>query len=97
MNDQRRFTMIRLPPADRKHMQAPLAATSKQSRCTGTNLPTPEGWEAEWTLAGKKIYSFNLRATSLSAILQSRVTLINVFDSLNTPSSTGRKGPPGKN
>ena len=34
---QRRFTMINLPPADRKHIQAQIAAASKQSMHAGTH------------------------------------------------------------
>ena len=47
---QRRFTTISLSPANRKHIKAPLAAASKRSMYTD-----PEGWKAEWTLAGKKV------------------------------------------
>ena len=35
---QRRFTMINLPPADWKHIQAQMAAASKQSMHAGTQL-----------------------------------------------------------
>ena len=34
---QRRFTMINLPPADWKHIQAQIAAASKQSMHAGTH------------------------------------------------------------
>ena len=35
---QRRFTMINLPPADWKHIQAQMAAASKQSMHAGTHF-----------------------------------------------------------
>ena len=35
---QRRFTMINLPPADWKHIQAQIAAASKQSMHAGTHF-----------------------------------------------------------
>ena len=35
---QRRFTMINLPPADWKHIQAQMAAASKQSMHAGTRF-----------------------------------------------------------
>ena len=35
---QRRFTMINLPPADRKHIEAQMAAASKQSMHAGTHF-----------------------------------------------------------
>ena len=35
---QRRFTMINLPPADWKHIQAQIAAASKQSMHDGTHF-----------------------------------------------------------
>ena len=47
--------MIILLPADRKHIQARLAAASKQSMYDGTHFTDPgrmESW-AEWTLAGR--------------------------------------------
>ena len=39
LTSQRRFTMINLPPADWKHIQAQIAAASKQSIHAGTHFP----------------------------------------------------------
>ena len=38
LTSQRRFTMINLPPADWKHIQAQIAAASKQSMHAGTHF-----------------------------------------------------------
>ena len=38
LTSQRRFTMINLPPADWKHIQAQIAAASKQSMHAGTRF-----------------------------------------------------------
>ena len=38
LTSQRRFTMINLPPANWKHIQAQIAAASKQSMHAGTHF-----------------------------------------------------------
>ena len=38
LTSQRRFTMMKLPPADWKHIQAQIAAASKQSMHAGTHF-----------------------------------------------------------
>ena len=48
--------MISLPPADRKHIYRRLWQPLQIGPCMLVLiLPTPGGWKAEWTLAGKKV------------------------------------------
>ena len=48
--------MISLPSADRKHIYRHLWQPLQSGPCILVFiLPIPEGWKAEWTLAGKKV------------------------------------------
>ena len=56
---QRRFTMINLPPADWKHIQAQMVATSKQSMHAGahfTDLGRMESWVNFSGKEGRQIF-----------------------------------------
>ena len=52
---QRRFTMINLPPADWKHIQAQIAAASKQSMHAGTHFTDLGRMESWVNFSGKEV------------------------------------------
>ena len=54
LTSQRRFTMINLPPADWKHIQAQIAAASKQSMHAGTQFTDLGRMESWVNFSGKE-------------------------------------------
>ena len=59
LTSQRRFTMINLPPADWKQIQAQIAAASKQSMHAGTHftdLGRMESWVNFSEKEGRQIF-----------------------------------------